>query len=304
MARAALEVADVFRRCGAAYRAAARRVAVQCAAACHERDRTLPHRRARRPRRAVRRLRPPAHRLQLVPQSALPEVPVARPRAMARGPPGRTARTCPVLPRRLHRCPSEIAAIAFQNKTRGLRHPVPRPPPRPCARSPPTRSTWAPRSASSPSCTPGGRTCMHHPHLHCVVPGGGIAPDGERWIACRPGFFLPVRVLVAAVPAAVPRTSCEQAFDAGAAAVLLRHSSSRCAERAGASRAIWHRLRQAEWVVYAKPPFGGPEQVLDYLGPLHPPRRHLQQPPGRPSTTATSRFRWKDYRHGSRTRRR
>jgi len=62
------------------------------------------------------------------------------------------------------------------------------------------------RSASSRSCTRGGRICcttilhtwgqnlLHHPHVHCVVPGGGIAPDGERWIACRPGFFLPVRV--------------------------------------------------------------------------------------------------------------
>ena len=47
----------------------------------------------------------------------------------------------------------------------------------------------------SPCCTPGGRPCTHHPHLHCIVPGGGLSPDQTRWIACRPGFFLPVRVL-------------------------------------------------------------------------------------------------------------
>jgi len=53
---------------------------------------------------------------------------------------------------------------------------------------------WAPRSASPPCFTP-GQAMTHHPHVHCVVPGGGLSPDRSRWVACRPGFFLPVRVL-------------------------------------------------------------------------------------------------------------
>ena len=52
-----------------------------------------------------------------------------------------------------------------------------------------------------------GQNLLHHPHLHCVVPGGGLPPDHERWIACRPGFFLPVRVLSAAVPPPVSRSA-------------------------------------------------------------------------------------------------
>ncbi len=49
-----------------------------------------------------------------------------------------------------------------------------------------------------------GQTLQHHPHLHCIVPGGGLAPDGQRWVACRPGFFLPVRVLSSLCPPPVP----------------------------------------------------------------------------------------------------
>jgi hypothetical protein len=107
-----------------------------------------------------------------------------------------------------------------------------------------------------------GQTLVHHPHLHCVVPGGGLSPDGTRWIPCRPGFFLPVRVL-SRLFRRLFLTALQQAFDAG----QLR--------LAGALQALIdpHRFadhlqpaRQTEWVVYAKRPFAGPRQVLDYVG--------------------------------------
>lgn len=100
----------------------------------------------------------------------------------------------------------------------------------------------------------------HHPHVHCVVPGGGLAPDG-RWIACRPGFFLPVRVLgalfrgkfVAALRAAFERG--ELRFQGALEYLQDAASFTACLDRAMAT----------PWVVYSKPPFGGPEQVLKYL---------------------------------------
>ena len=106
-----------------------------------------------------------------------------------------------------------------------------------------------------------GQNLLHHPHLHCVVPGGGLSPDGTRWISCRPGFFLPVRVLSRLFRRLF--LSICKAFDAGKLqffssleplrdrACLLRHLAP---------------ARETEWVVYAKPPFAGPEQVLDYVG--------------------------------------
>ena len=107
-----------------------------------------------------------------------------------------------------------------------------------------------------------GQTLHHHPHLHCIVPGGGLSSDGSRWVACRPGFFLPVRVLsrrfrelfLARLRAAF--TACELRFS-GALAALAEPDVF--AQRLDALRAV-------EWVVYAKRPFAGPEQVLAYLG--------------------------------------
>ncbi|MEO6596736.1 MAG: IS91 family transposase [Planctomycetota bacterium] len=100
----------------------------------------------------------------------------------------------------------------------------------------------------------------HHPHVHCVVPGGGLAPDG-RWIACRPGFFLPVRVLGAMFRGkfvAALRTAFERGdlhFQGGLESLQNAASFTACLDRAMAT----------PWVVYSKPPFGGPEQVLKYL---------------------------------------
>jgi hypothetical protein len=107
-----------------------------------------------------------------------------------------------------------------------------------------------------------GQTLVHHPHLHCVVPGGGLSPDGTRWVACRPGFFLPVRVLSRRFRH-VFLSHLQQAFDAQ----RLRFTGSLAAlSDARAFAAHLAPARQSDWVVYAKRPFGGPHQVLDYVG--------------------------------------
>ena len=107
-----------------------------------------------------------------------------------------------------------------------------------------------------------GQTLVHHPHLHCVVPGGGLSLDGTRWIACRPGFFLPVRVL-SRLFRRLFLDQLEAAFTAG----TLHLAGSLHALR---DPQAWARylapVRQVEWVVYAKRPFAGPQQVLDYVG--------------------------------------
>jgi len=140
-----------------------------------------------------------------------------------------------------------------------------------------------------------GQALEHHPHIHCVVPGGGLSPDGQRWISCRRGFFLPVRVLSCRFRRLFLRY-LNEAFEAGA--LKFFH------ELEGLSHpAAWKRYLQAQrgrkWVVYAKRPFGGPQQVLDYLGRYThrvaiSNNRLLQLEDGKVS------FRWKDYRDHSR----
>jgi hypothetical protein len=107
-----------------------------------------------------------------------------------------------------------------------------------------------------------GQTLTAHPHLHCVVPGGGISLDDSRWVSCRPGFFLPVRVLSRRFRNVYLRY-LEKAYAAG----KLRFGGSleTLADRTSFIRYL-DKLRQMEWVVYAKPPFGGPDRVLEYLG--------------------------------------
>src|SRR6201987_1758399 len=107
-----------------------------------------------------------------------------------------------------------------------------------------------------------GQNLLHHPHLHCVVTGGGLSAGGSRWISCRDGFFLPVGVL----SRLFRRLFLEyllKAFDAG----KLEFFSSLESLRDRCSFLDYlATLRAAEWVVYAKRPFAGPEQVLDYVG--------------------------------------
>jgi len=107
-----------------------------------------------------------------------------------------------------------------------------------------------------------GQTLTAHPHLHCVVPGGGFSLDGSRWVACRPGFFLPVRVLSRRFRTLYLR-QLEQAYAAGK---LQFHGDLEYLSEPQAFARYLAPLREAEWVVYSKPPFGGPERVLDYLG--------------------------------------
>ena len=137
-----------------------------------------------------------------------------------------------------------------------------------------------------------GQTLQHHPHVHCVVPGGGPSPDGTRWVACRPGFFLPVRVL-SRLFRRLFLDELRAAFDAGQLGWFgdLGH----LAEPAGFARRL-RDLRRAEWVVYAKPPFGGPEQVLAYLG-RYTHRVAIANSRLMTVTENDVAFRWKDYRH-------
>jgi Putative transposase/Transposase zinc-binding domain len=106
-----------------------------------------------------------------------------------------------------------------------------------------------------------GQNLHLHPHLHCVVPGGGISFDGSRWIACRQRFFLPVGVLSRLFRKKFLK-SLRAAFRNGA---LHLSGELESLTEPAAFQALCHLAARIEWVVYAKPPFGGPERVLKYL---------------------------------------
>ena len=106
-----------------------------------------------------------------------------------------------------------------------------------------------------------GSAMTHHPHVHVIVPGGGLSPDGQRWIACRPGFFLPVKVL---------SRLFRRLFLEGLAGLHKAGKLRFFGKLAGLAdldnfAAHLAPLRKIDWLVYAKPPFGGPEAVLAYL---------------------------------------
>ncbi len=142
-----------------------------------------------------------------------------------------------------------------------------------------------------------GSALTHHPHVHMIVPGGGISLDGERWVACRPGFFLPVRVL----SRPFRRLFLEKLIEAHKAGRLKFFGNHAALANAQAFAAYLAPLRRAEWVVYAKRPFGGPQAVLAYLS------RYTHR-----VAISNSRliavgdngvaFRWKDYRADGRER--
>lgn len=140
-----------------------------------------------------------------------------------------------------------------------------------------------------------GQNLLHHPHLHCVVAGGGLSADGNRWIACKPGFFLPVRVL-SRLFRRLFLEHLKKAFDAGQLQFFFDLQA--LSERDAFLR-ILALLRKAEWVVYAKPPFAGPEQVLDYVG-RYTHRIAISNNRLIDIEDGAVRFRWKDYRHGHR----
>jgi len=106
-----------------------------------------------------------------------------------------------------------------------------------------------------------GQTLMHHPHVHCVVPGGGLSPHGERWIATRPNFLLPVKIL-SRVFRGKFLDYLGRTYRDGE--LCLTHSLAQL-RKPGRFQALLADVRRKPWVVYAKPPVAGPEQVLAYL---------------------------------------
>lgn len=140
-----------------------------------------------------------------------------------------------------------------------------------------------------------GQNLMHHPHLHCVVPGGGLSPDGSHWVACRKGFFLPVRVL-------------SKVFRGKFIAMLRKAYRTDKLQLHGQLTGLrqpeqFERLVSAavrdNWVVYAKPPFGGPQHVLKYLARY----THRVAISNRRLTAMRDgkvTFRWKEYAKGNR----
>ncbi len=136
-----------------------------------------------------------------------------------------------------------------------------------------------------------GSALTHHPHVHIVVPGGGISLDGQRWISCRPGFFLPVRVL----SRLFRRLFLEKLVAAHEASRLRFFGDHEPLVEADAFAAYLAPLRKAEWVVYAKPPFGGPEAVLAYLS-RYTHRVAISNSRLVALNDAGVTFKWKDYR--------
>ena len=143
-----------------------------------------------------------------------------------------------------------------------------------------------------------GSSLTHHPHVHGIVPGGGLSVDGERWVACRPGFFLPVRVLSRLFRRRFLEELAIHAHHTGRLQFLGEYA------RLSDARAFaqWLApLRECEWVVYAKRPFAGPAAVLAYLSRY----THRVAISNRRLLAFDKRgvtFRWKDYRATGKTR--
>ena len=136
-----------------------------------------------------------------------------------------------------------------------------------------------------------GSALTHHPHIHMIVPGGGLSPNGTRWIACKLGFFLHVRVL---------SRLFRRLFIEGLMALHRKGELSFYSDLAGLSDVdsfakYLTPLRKTEWVVYAKPPFGGPEAVLAYLS-RYTHRVAISNSRLISADAKTVTFRWKDYR--------
>jgi hypothetical protein len=136
----------------------------------------------------------------------------------------------------------------------------------------------------------------HHPHLHCLVPAGGLALDNSRWIACQPSFFLPVHGLSRLFRGKL-LAFLKQAFRRGEL-----HCSGTTANLAEPRQfySLLHLLRHKKWIVYAKPPFGGPEYVLQYLA-RYTHRVAISNGRLLDLTNGQVRFRWRDSKHNNRS---
>jgi hypothetical protein len=142
-----------------------------------------------------------------------------------------------------------------------------------------------------------GQTLTHHPHVHCLVPGGGVSLDGQRWIGCKPNFLLSVHALTKAF---------RRRFLDGLSAAFQRGELRFFGDLApladaGAFAERVRALRQSPFVVYAKPPFGGPERVLAYLA-RYTHRTAIANSRLVALDDAEVAFSYKDYRHGGRSR--
>ncbi len=142
-----------------------------------------------------------------------------------------------------------------------------------------------------------GSALTHHPHIHMIVPGGGIAPDGGNWVSCRPGYFMPVKVMARLF---------RRLFVEGLMALHrkggLRFFGDLSDLNDAAAFAEWLTpFRKLDWIVYAKPPFGGPEAVLAYLS-RYTHRVAISNNRLISADANMVAFRWKDYRikHGGR----
>ena len=142
-----------------------------------------------------------------------------------------------------------------------------------------------------------GSALTHHPHVHGIVPGGGLAPDSKRWVACRPGFFLPVRVL----SRLFRRRFLEELLRVHQAGKLQFFGVHADLADAKAFAHWMAPLRKCEWVVYAKRPFAGPEAVLAYLS-RYTHRVAISNSRLLAMDERGVTFRWKDYRAKGKTR--
>jgi hypothetical protein len=142
-----------------------------------------------------------------------------------------------------------------------------------------------------------GSAMTHHPHVHMIVPGGGLSPDGTRWIACRPNFFLPVRIL----SKLFRRLLLEKLTTAHAAGQLRFFGAHADLADAKAFAAFLAPLRKTKWFVYAKRPFAGPEAVLAYLA-RYTHRVAISNSRLIRAADSGVTFTWKDYRVEGRAR--
>ncbi|MEQ1771901.1 MAG: IS91 family transposase, partial [Devosia sp.] len=136
-----------------------------------------------------------------------------------------------------------------------------------------------------------GSAMVHHPHVHMIVPGGGLSDDGTRWTACRPDFFLPVRVL----SRLFRRLVVEMLAAAHASGKLAFYGAHAGLSDVDAFSAFLAPLKKCEWVVYAKRPFAGPEAVLAYLS-LYTHRIAISNRRLVSADADTVSFKYKDYR--------
>jgi hypothetical protein len=142
-----------------------------------------------------------------------------------------------------------------------------------------------------------GQNLHLHPHLHCVVPGGGISLDGSRWIGCKKSsFFLPVRLLSHRFRKSFLR-SLKRAFRKGS---LQFHGELKALSNPAAFQALCDQAAATDWVVHAKPPFGGPQRVLKYLA-RYTHRVAISNHRLRSLENGHVSFEWKDYAHRART---